>query len=225
MSLRRLLVGAILLTWGLVPACSTTPREPERADSSDFRPLEFRAEHPPFGSIEIENIRDRRPAFELGTENYLNDSYYSEELFRRPVVTMLRGLTLRELVSSGLFTRAASAEEADYLLRIELRHFYAKSDRDLFGLIPVLPTIEVEGRVVAQVFLTDQDGRRFLDKRYDLKRVTGTATVGNVPGTGADLLLEVLEELMTQLLRDADSSVLKFWRELGRDPINPLPDV
>lgn len=214
-------IATLLATLGCLISCSTTPREPDAPRSSDLRPIEFRAEHPAFGSILVEKVRDQRPAFELGSENYLNESYYSEELFRRPVVGVLRSVLGRELVQAGLFTRAPSSGEPQYLLRVSLRHFYAKSDRDLLGLIPVFPTIDVEGRIAAKVLLTDPDGRRFLEKRYDLRRHAATATIGNVPGTGADLLLEVMGDLLERLLLDSDEAVLSFWRELGMDPLAP----
>lgn len=218
---RGAVVVAVVLAFSIASGCSTTPREPDSPRSADLPPLEFRAEHPPYGSVVVEPIQDRRPAYELGSENYLNESYYSEELFRRPVVGVVRSVFGRALVTSGLFSPPPTTGEAAYALRVSLRHFYAKSDRDLLGLIPFFPTIDVEGRIVVEMLLTDPDGRRFLERRYDVKETAGTATIGNVPGTGADLLLEALSDLLERFLADADRGVEDFWRGLDRDPFDP----
>ncbi|MEZ6196361.1 MAG: hypothetical protein R3F20_11645 [Planctomycetota bacterium] len=217
----RALLALLIAGAAVLVGCSTTPREPDRVATEVVADLDYRPTHPPYGSIEVEPLRDRRPSYELGRENYLNESYYSEDLFRRPVPATLRRVAERELVTSGVFAAAPSTGRPHYLLRLTLIHFTARADRDLLGLIPVVPSVEVEARFTADVLLTDRDGRRFLEKRYDVTRTATTSTLGNVESTSADLLLMAMGDVIGSLVRDADQGVDAFWRELGFDPVAP----
>ena len=65
----RLAAMIALLT--LLCGCAHKPIDPAEASAREYRASSYRADHPPWGSVAVRNISDRRPAHELGDTNYL----------------------------------------------------------------------------------------------------------------------------------------------------------
>lgn len=197
--------------------CSSAPFDPSqdpREDSAYSRP-EYQSTHAPWGSVFVRSVTDRRPSFELGKENYLNDSWYAESLFTHPVPLTLKRLIERELATSGVMTLAEDEGSAKYLIDLVIVHFTAHADRDLIGLIPVIPTVAVNGLIDVKLRMTDQDGRPFLDVRYQDTEEAMAATVSGIESTGSQVLLKALSRVMARVVKDIDQAVPRFWKELG----------
>ncbi len=209
----RLFSVLVVLAWG----CSSAPFDPagDPREDSAYAPPAYRSAHPPWGSVFVRSVADRRPSFELGKENYLNDSWYAESLFAHPVPLTLRRLIERELQGSGVMTIAEDEGSAKYLVDLVIVHFTAHADRDLIGLIPVIPSVAVEGRIDLKLRLTDQDGRPFLEERYQDKEEAMAATVSGIEATGSRVLLRALSRVMARLVEDIDLAVPRFWKDLG----------
>lgn len=208
-------VAAMFVLLALLSGCAHKPIDPAEASAREYRASSYRAEHPPWGSVAVRNISDRRPAHELGETNYLEVSYASDALFKRSVPATLKRLLVRELVRSGGFIPAQDVATADYLIDLEIFHFFARSDRDVIGLIPVIPSIDVDCEIDIQLRLVDQDGRRFIDQRYEERDDGLAATITGVEATSAKLLYGALSTVMDRVVRDADQSIPAFWDELG----------
>ena len=177
---------------------------------------EHKADHAPWGSVAVDEIDDRRPSYELGRENYLNDSWFADQFFERSVPASMRLALERELVRSGAFSRVEAEPEPKYLIKIDLRHFTAKVDRDLIGLIPVIPSIDIEAWIDLRLRLVDQDGRPFLDKRYVFRSGSSTATVSGVEAGAQSALLEQFGLFVAEVVKDCDAAIPAFWQRLGR---------
>lgn len=211
--MRRLCaIAALAVT---LAGCAHRPIDPASADPSDYAATTHRADHEPWGSVIVRDITDRRPAYELGERHYLEVSYASEELFERSVPATLKRLIASELVNSRAFTRADDLESADYLVDVEIVHFFARSDRDVIGLIPVIPSIDIDCEIDLRIRLVDQDGRPFIDRRFEKRDDALAATITGVEATSARILYGALAALMDEFVREADSSVPEFWADLG----------
>ncbi len=207
-----------LIALSILGACGTNPRAPLSAGDASYQSTLFRASHPPYGDLSLTSFRDRRPSFEIGRINYLNESWYSESLLRGSVASNFKRVVLGEFAQAGVFRSNAGGQEASHELEITLYHFYAKSDRDLLGLIPIIPSIEVLAEIEFHVLLRDAEGRRFLDRRFSGLRQADTATIAGVESVAADLLLSLLSELMDEFVREADRKVREFWAQFGMQP-------
>lgn len=199
----------------IAAGCAHDPIDPTSADARGYETTSHRADHEPWGTVAVRDVSDRRPAFELGESHYLEASYTSEAVFRRSVPATLKGLVVRELVTSGAFTPAADATAADYVVDIRIVHLFARSDRDVIGLIPVIPSIDIDCEIDLELRLVDQDGRRFLEKRYEKRGDALAATITGVQATSARLLYRTLAEVMDAFVRDADRAIPEFWSALG----------
>ncbi len=197
--------------------CGSTPFDPSEdpREDSAYSPPDYRAAHEPWGSVAVRSVTDRRGSFELGKENYLNDSWYAESLFTHPVPLTLKRLIERELLAGGVMTIAEDDGSAKYLIDLVIVHFTAHADRDLIGLIPVIPSVAVEGRIDLKLRMTDQDGRPFLDVHYQDTEEATAATVSGIEATGSRVLLTALARVMARLVQDVDQAVPRFWKELG----------
>ena len=215
------IASRILVLFLAASLCGGCAQRPFDAGSSlegqSYRSPDHRADHAPWGSVFVRRVEDRRPSYELGRENYLNDSWFSEVAFVRTVPATLKILIERELTAAGVMTTAADAESAKYLVDIVLDHFTAKADRDVLGLIPVIPSIEIEGVIELGLRLTDQDGRPFLDKRYLYRDDTLAATVSGVQSTASELLYTLLTRLLADVVPECDQAIPQFWSELGME--------
>ncbi len=210
---------AILLPAALA-ACGSVPSEPIGLDHRAFR-SSHEAGHEPWGPLALRHVRDERPGWELGRFNYLNESYFSEELFRLPVPATLKRLLYRELGRSGAFRPEPEVELAHYLLDVTIRHYYLKTDRDLLTILPVIPALSSEIHVDLEIRLSDVDGRLFLEKRYDSQSAEAAALLSGVEGSGAERLVAITAALLDAMIRDLDLSVPSVWAELGRSV--PVP--
>ena len=206
-------VSALLLAI-LLGGCAHERFDPVRTEGA-LGGTGYRAGHPPYGTLAIRHVADRRPSHEVGSINYLNDSWFADRLFEREVSGIVRDVFLLELDESGAFDAVPDAEHSDYVLDLSIAHFTCHVDRDLVGLIPFVPSIDLEAKVTIHVLLRDQDGRRFLDERYEEVEESTTATVAGVESSASDLLLEALERVLRRAVPDADRAVPAFWSGLG----------
>lgn len=201
----------------LVTGCAHKPFDPATESGGRYVSPTYRADHPPYGDLTIRHLRDRRPSREFGRRDYLNTSYVSTNLFDRPVPAMLKRLLTKELNSSGIFTVVDAPTTSKYLLDIELRHLYCSYDSNVFALIPVLPTIDVDCEIELRARLTDQDGREFLAKDYRRVEDGAATTLGGPESVGQGMLAKMLSDLIGEFLADSDAGVEAFWRELGME--------
>lgn len=214
-------MAAILLATLLLPSCASRSgasdglRSHPGASSGDFTQPYRRTGEAPRGSLWIRTIDDRRPGQELGSTNYLNASYQSNQLFDRPLGSLLGDAILAAAADSNVFTEAGGPEDAEYLLSIEILHLYTKLDRNLLSLIPILPNIDVEARMVLRLSLTDQDGRPFLTDTYEERLTTWAAAIGVDRELSRDLLRATLRRILQRWLPAADQAIPMFWKRLG----------
>ncbi|MCA9319324.1 MAG: hypothetical protein KDB53_01250 [Planctomycetes bacterium] len=187
----------------------------DRVASSAYRHTGYRATHSPWGTVIVRELRDRRPSEELGRENYLKDSWYSESLFARPVGVTIRELMLSELDASDVLRSATPPQPAEYLIDLRVLHFGAKADRDLIGLIPVIPSIDIEGIIEIEVKLTDPDGRPFLDERYRYEDSQLVATIAGVEASAAELMVQLMSRFMAEVVPAIDAAIPRLWESLG----------
>ena len=213
MRLRRGLLFAAL--GFLCGACTHTRVDPLVGESDHYVSPDFRSAHPPWGDFAVRRVRDLRPSIELGRTNYLNDSYFSEGIFTRSVSTTMKSLITKELVAARVFEFGDDADLTKYVIDLDIIHFSAHSDRNLLGLIPIIPSIGVDCVIEIELRLLDQDGRRFLERRYRRADDTLTATIAGVDATGAKILLELLGQVMAIVVPDCDAAIPAFWHELG----------
>ncbi|MCB9833527.1 MAG: hypothetical protein H6807_13740 [Planctomycetes bacterium] len=164
----------------------------------------------------MRHVRDERPGWEYGRFNYLNESYYSEEIFQLPVPATLKRLFYRELQASGAFVAEQDLTRAHYLLDVTIHHYYLKTDRDLLTILPVVPALSTEIRVDLEIRLTDGDGREFLHDRFDSESPESAALLTGLAGSGADRLVAITAAFLESMIRDLDAAVPRFWAELGR---------
>ncbi len=218
--LNRVLQG-LFITLTLAMAGCGTPSGPIDLADSSYRSPNIAKSHDPWGSLAVRFVRDSRPGWELGFHNYLNDSYYSDELFEFPVPAVLKRLILEESQRAGTFEPRAEDEKSNYLAEIDLKHFYVRTQRNLLDLIPILPTTTVEAVIDFEVRLVDHDGRLFMKKRYNSKDKARRDQLADVGGSGTDRLLEILSVFMGELVVDMDMSVIRFWSELGMSVPKP----
>ena len=213
-AVRGPLIPFILLLLAL-GGCTSAPGGRINLEKSAYQSPEWRADHPPWGTLSVRFVRDIRPGWELGKHSPLHESYYSDELFELPVPVTLKRLILKELQETGVFRPEKNREHSHYVAEFTLRHFFLKADRTLLDLIPILPTTSFEAVIDFEVRLTDQDGRVFLDKRYDSRSEPWLSRSNEGSGSGADQLLFLLSTMMADLVEDMDRGVQEFWRDLG----------
>lgn len=210
---RGLAIWAFAAACLIMPACSHTPYDPVSEQSGPFQSSAYRADHAPYGTLAIRQFLDFRSAKERGRVNYLNESYYSESLFRRSVPSTLRHLIQKEIHQSGAFTILKDSAASKYTMDIKIQNFYARADRSLIGLIPVVPDVDLDLRVRFHVLLRDQDGRRFLDRVYDQSEHQKTATIAGIEASAAEELSKILSTLMADLVVDCDQAIPEFWKQ------------
>lgn len=201
--------------------CAGDRLRPFGRDAASLPPTTHRSAHAPYGTLALRRLEDRRSGRERGHENYLNASWYSDQLFAHPVPELVGTVLLRDLRTAGVFRGAASPDEARYLLDVGIAQFHARVDRDLLGFIPVIPSLEIQGRVVLDLRLTDHDGRPFLERRFEATETHGAAAIEGTEGTAAELLLALLARVSAEATAEIDRTVDRFWRDLGRDPTAP----
>ena len=209
----RLLVAVALLLCTV--ACTSTPSGPIHLEESSYEPVSHESGHAPWGTLAVRFVRDIRPGWEVGFHNYLNESYYSDELFELPVPVTLKRLILKEMKSAGVFEPEQEQAKSKYVAEFTLRHFFIRTDRSIFDLIPILPTTTVEAVIDFDVRLVDQDGRLFLNKRYNSRDEEREELNDSLRGSGVDRLLTILSVFMNELAADMDLGVSEFWKELG----------
>lgn len=179
------------------------------------RPLSPQAPH---GTLWIRTVRDRRPGFELGSLDYISSSYESNGLYDVPLGTLVGDAILDAATSTGLFRGAANLNSARYVLDVEILHLYARLDRNLLSLVPVIPNIEVKARIELRLHLTDLDGRTFLSQRLDRQASRRAAGITATDGFSRDLLRMLLRQILMEWVPAADEAIPQFWQRVGRSP-------
>lgn len=206
-------VGLLCLVF--LGGCAGTPRGPIDLAKSAYVSPTHSANHEPWGSLAVRYVRDTRPGWELGFHNYLRESFYSDELFELPIAVTLKRLILAESQRSKAFLPEQDRAQGKYLVDMTLHHFFIRTDRNLLDLIPILPTTSIDAVIDFDVKLVDQDGRVFLEKRYNSSDKARKAQFEDLPNNGIDQLLGILTILMEELVADMDRSIPEFWAELG----------
>lgn len=214
--MRVVVVLILCLAWAGT-GCTHASRDPSvrQNTSSDFRPVEHKANHPPYGTVVVAKVEDARPGYEVGRRDYLNYSFVSNALYDRPIPAMLKSLLANELFEAGVFTIGEELDDADYLLDVVIRHYYARYETSVLALTLIVPSISIEAEIEVHIKLYDQDGRRFLEKVYKKKDDALSPAVSGAEGMSATLLNEMLARFATEFIVDADESVPQFWKSLG----------
>ena len=206
--------GLVLVLLALSSACSIHPNRTMNLDESDYQSPTLRVQHQPWGSLAIGKIQDLRPGWELGHFNYLNESYYSDELFRYPVPVTFKRQLLKEIARTGSFLPTLGTHDSKYILDATIHHFSVRTDRNLIGLLPIFPIVSTDAFVDVEVALVDQDGRRFLKRRYNSRDPERRVQMATVRG---NKLLGIFSVFMADIVHDLDQSIPMFWAELGMD--------
>ena len=212
---RRSIVTGIVVTVALtVVGCAHDPVDPANVGNA-YRSPSLRADHAPWGTVAIPLVRDRRPAHELGRRNYLKSTWISDRLFDRPVPSMLRRMLAREFDRTGVMRPIADVKRSKYVLELDVHHFAVRYSTGVAALLPILPSVDVEAVVDIEYRLVDQDGRRFVEKRFTDRDDTTTATVSNPAAVGTTMLLEILSAFVEDIVVEVDRAIPAFWAELN----------
>lgn len=167
---------------------------------------------PPLDPVAVRLRLDARPLVEHGRESYLGESHVAEQQFKTPVAESLLAVFVRDLKDSRLFkTATLRPGPRAYRVDVDVLHAYASYGTGLTSIVPLLPTSSLRSEVALRVVFSDEDGRVYLDERFEARRDSATAPIAGARGSSADLFGAVLRDVVDRVLVALDASYDAFW--------------
>jgi uncharacterized lipoprotein YmbA len=128
------LVAAATLFLGSCSSNENGARTRDLANPEDgYKLLDYEAQHRQKRSVHLDALRDLRGPLPQFAKGVYPVTYTQDEIWARPVPTMLSDLLETEIASSGIFRGLSSAERADWLLRVDVLEFHGGIEEHAAG--------------------------------------------------------------------------------------------